>query len=53
MIDVEHNTRITSMGGMPAANNGGAVAAATPEGHINRMAELDAESAEAALLRGH
>jgi hypothetical protein len=52
MIDVEHNTRITSMGGVSAAaSNGGA---ATPvEGHVNRMAELDAESAEAALLRGH
>jgi hypothetical protein len=52
MIDVEHNTRITSMGGVSAAaSNGGA---ATPvEGRVNRMAELDAESAEAALLRGH
>jgi hypothetical protein len=49
MIDVEHNTRITSMGGV-SANNGGAAAV---EGHVNRMAELDAESAEAALLRGH
>ena len=54
MIDVEHNTRITSMGGVSAAaNNGGVAATASPEGHINRMAELDAESAEAALLRGH
>jgi hypothetical protein len=49
MIDVEHNTRITSMGGV-SAGNGDAVA---PEVRVNRLAELDAESAEGALLRGH
>jgi hypothetical protein len=49
MIDVEHNTRIASMGGVSAGNG-----SATPaEGRINRMAEIDEESAEAALLRGH
>jgi hypothetical protein len=51
MIDVEHNTRVASMGGA-AASNGGATTTA-PEGRVNRLAELDAESAEAALLRGH
>jgi hypothetical protein len=52
MIDVEHNTRITSMGGAPAAGNGSAVATEA-DGRINRIAEIDEESAEAALLRGH
>jgi len=52
MIDVEHNTRITSMGGAPAAGNGSAVVTEA-DGRINRIAEIDEESAEAALLRGH
>jgi hypothetical protein len=52
MIDVEHNTRITSMGGAAAAGNGSAVVTEA-DGRINRIAEIDEESAEAALLRGH
>jgi hypothetical protein len=48
MIDVEHNTRMASMGG--AAGNGSAL---SPDARANRMAEMDEESAEAALLRGH
>jgi len=50
MIDVEHNTRMASMGSAAAAGNGNAISV---EGHGNRLAEIDEESAEAALLRGH
>ena len=49
MIDVEHNTRMASMGSA-AAGNGSAVSV---ESHGNRLTEIDEESAEAALLRGH
>jgi hypothetical protein len=49
MIDVEHNTRLMSMDGAPAGNG----SAPPAEARINRMAELDQESAEAALIRGH
>jgi hypothetical protein len=48
MIDVEHNTRMTSMGA--ASGNGSTLVA---EGRPNRIAEMEEESAEAALLRGH
>jgi len=48
MIDIEHNTRAAAMNG--AAGNGTPTEATT---HVNRMAALDEESAEAALLRGH
>jgi hypothetical protein len=48
MIDVEHNTRMASMGA--AAGNGSALSADT---RASRMAEMDEESAEGALLRGH
>jgi hypothetical protein len=53
MIDVEHNTRMAAVGS--AAANGGAttVAVTGPDGHTNRVTQLDEESAEAALLRGH
>jgi hypothetical protein len=52
MIDVEHNTRMGAMGGAaPAAGNGSA--AVSVETHSNRLTEIDEESAEAALLRGH
>jgi len=52
VIDIEHNTRMAAMGA--ASTNGGAVPATTgADGHANRMAHLDEESAEAALLRGH
>ena len=49
MIDVEHNTRMASMGSA-AAGNGNAVSV---ESHGNRLTGIDEESAEAALLRGH
>ena len=50
MIDVEHNTRLTSMGSATAGNGAAAMAG---DAHINRMAMIEEESAEAALLRGH
>ena len=50
MIDLEHNTRLTAMGGATAGNGAPVVAG---EGHVNRMAMIEEESAEAALIRGH
>jgi hypothetical protein len=49
MIDVEHNTRMASMGSA-AGGNGNAVSV---ESHGNRLVGIDEESAESALLRGH
>jgi len=56
VIDVERNTRIAAVNA--AGNNGVAVASPMPtvtaaSGHVNRVSDLDEESAEAALLRGH
>jgi hypothetical protein len=65
-IDVEHNTRMAIPGrmGMPmsmttagettvvASSNGGETVVATT-GTPNRIAALDEETAEAALIRGH
>jgi hypothetical protein len=48
VIDIEHNTRMAAMNG--GAGNGTAMAG---EAHANRLASLEEESAEAALLRGH
>jgi hypothetical protein len=65
VIDIEHNTRVAAMRGMSttdvAAMAGSTTATATagmPVGdssatHVNRINELDEESAEGALLRGH
>jgi hypothetical protein len=63
VIDIEHNTRMAAMRGMTpadAAAMSGATASTTTvttaEGqtvHVNRLNELDEESAEAALIRGH
>ena len=50
MIDVEHNTRMGAIG--TVAGNGSAVDSGIPVVG-GRMAEIDEESAEAALLRGH
>ena len=50
VIDVEHTTRLAAMNG--AAGNG-TPAMPAAGGHVNRVAEMDEESAEAALLRGH
>ena len=55
MIDIEHNTRMGAMGGAAggaaaAEGNGSGVNVAVGGG---RLAEIDEESAEAALLRGH
>ena len=51
VIDIEHNTRMSAMGA--ASTNGGTAMPAGADGHANRIAHLDEESAEAALLRGH
>ncbi len=50
VIDVEHNTRMAAMN---AGAGNGAPVMPTAGGHVNRVAEMDEESAEAALLRGH
>jgi hypothetical protein len=59
-IDIEHNTRMAMPGriGMPATvevttsdNNGGVSTLTATSG--NRIAALDEETAEAALIRGH
>jgi hypothetical protein len=47
VIDIEHNTRLAAMNG--TAGNGSAVAG---EARVSRL-EIDEESAEAALIRGH
>jgi hypothetical protein len=63
VIDIEHNTRVAAMRGM-STTDAAAMAASTtatpintsadgPTAHVNRINELDEESAEAALLRGH
>ena len=53
VIDIERNTRMAAMGtgavAIPSDGNG----AATTTAHVNRVALLDEESAEAALIRGH
>jgi hypothetical protein len=49
MIDIEHNTRMASMGSTAAGNGSGV----SVESHGNRLTGIDEESAEAALLRGH
>ena len=59
MIDVEHNTRVAAVHTAPATtissdgNGATVVTTAGGTGHVNRMAELEEESAEAALIRGH
>jgi hypothetical protein len=57
LIDVEHNTRMAAMNAATAGGNGATAATTTAapavSGHVNRVALLDEESAEAALLRGH
>lgn len=51
MIDIEHNTRMAANGTASAGTSGNG--AATTAAPANRVKELDEESAEAALLRGH
>ena len=65
VIDIEHNTRMAAMNAgapttMAVSTPAGDVAVGTTaaavaagNGPVNRMAQLDEESAEAALLRGH
>ena len=62
VIDIEHNTRMAAMNAAapstvavstPADVAVGTAVVATGNGPVNRMAQLDEESAEAALLRGH
>ena len=62
VIDIEHNTRVAALraaGADTAAattvtTESGTTAVVTGSGdRVNRIAELDEESAEAALLRGH
>jgi hypothetical protein len=55
-MDIEHNTRMhMSMHSTPMPEP--VAASAGPNGpsgsHVNRMRELDEETAEGALLRGH
>jgi len=47
-IDIEHNTRLAAVGQFTASAGN----AATDGGRL-RMGDIDAETAEAALLRGH
>ena len=51
LIDIEHNTRISAITAASAGNGSTATPAATTA--VNRLAEMNEESAEAALLRGH
>lgn len=63
VIDIEHNTRMAAMRAAGTDNAAAAVTTTeTPAGtttvvatgeRVNRITELDEESAEAALLRGH
>jgi len=55
VIDIEHNTRMAALNGASSAGNGDGMSAVptAPVGHVNRVAAIDEESAEAALLRGH
>jgi len=54
-MDIEHNTRVHAMRGFSeaAATMATSSASAGNGGETNRMRELDAETAEGALLRGH
>jgi hypothetical protein len=55
-MDIEHNTRIAAMRSMEETTTAPPVASAAngPEvAHVNRMREMDEETAEGALLRGH
>ena len=58
-IDIEHNTRMASMGRSEMPVGGVAAAAAMSASHdggaaaVNRITALDEETAEAALIRGH
>jgi hypothetical protein len=59
VIDIEHNTRMAAMNAAAPAvavstpTTDVAVGTAAGNGPVNRVTELDEESAEAALLRGH
>jgi hypothetical protein len=63
VIDIEHNTRVAALNAAGAADTAAATTVTTEGGtttvvtaggdRVNRIAELDEESAEAALLRGH
>ena len=62
VIDIEHNTRMAAINAVaptvavstPNTDVAvGTTAAVAGNGPVNRMAQLDEESAEAALLRGH
>lgn len=55
MIDIEHNTRAAATRGPATLATDGTttVIATSGDGHTNRLTQLDEESAEAALLRGH
>jgi hypothetical protein len=53
VIDIEHNTRVAAMKAAPTEMAATPTAAMPGDGHTNRVTELDEESAEGALLRGH
>ena len=50
-IDLEHNTRISAVSHAPSAT--ASVPGDGQPAHVNRIAALDEETAEAALIRGH
>jgi hypothetical protein len=55
-MDIEHNTRLTAMRAMGETTTAAPTVAAAngPEAaHVNRLREMDEETAEGALLRGH
>ena len=56
-IDVEHNTRMAGSGGRTTVSVAPGMAEISStggsDGHTNRLTELDEETAEAALIRGH
>ena len=54
LIDIEHNTRMAGVGmNGQASTPVGAGATSGEAGRVNRIAVLEEESAEAALIRGH
>jgi hypothetical protein len=51
LIDIEHNTRISAI--TAASGHGSTAPTTAATAAVNRMVEMNEESAEAALLRGH
>jgi hypothetical protein len=55
VIDIEHNTRMAAhrAAGLTTDTTTTATVLSGGDGHVNRLNQLDEESAEAALIRGH